>query len=102
MPDSSAKIDRPRIIKSANTFISLGVFLAVLLSGVGLLVSGVGWAVRWSDRNVEAAKIETLQVHRVDTLYERIRKAEKRLELLELRARKLEVALGSQQKTSNP
>ena len=95
MSDSSGKIDRPRIIKAANTFVPLGVLVAVLLSGAAL----AGW---WSDRNVAAAKTETLQIHRVDTLYERISKAEKRLELLELRARNLEVTLGVQQKTSNP
>ena len=95
MPDSGSAIDRPRIIKAANTFVPIGVLVAVLLSGAGL----AGW---WSDRNVEDAKRETLQIHRVDTLYERISKAEKRLELLELRARNLEVTLGVQQKTSNP
>lgn len=95
MPDSSNKINRPRIIKAANTFVPLAVLVAVVLSGI----AAAGW---WSDRNVEDAKRETLQIHRVDTLYERIRKAEKRLELLELRARKLEVTLGSRQQTSNP
>ena len=95
MSDSDNKIDRPRIIKAANTFVPVGVLLAVLLSSIGL----AGW---WSDRNVEDAKVETLQVHRVDTLYERIKSAEKRLELLEFRARKLEIALGSHPKRSNP
>jgi len=93
--DSNGVIDRPRIIKAANTFVPIGVLVAVILSAAAL----AGW---WSDRNVELAKTATLQVHRVDTLYERIKKAEKRLELLELRARKLEVALGSKQQTSNP
>lgn len=95
MGDASGVTDKPRIIKAANTFVPLGVLAAVVLSGILL----AGW---WSDRNVEAAKTETLQTYRVDTLYERILKAEKRLELLELRARKLEIALGVQQKTSNP
>lgn len=87
MSDHSGIIDKPQFISAVRVVVPVGVFVAILLACANL---GVGWTAR----RVEDAVIQTGQSHKINTLYHRIEEAERRLKLVELRARKIEVALG--------
>lgn len=87
MPDSSGIIDKPQFISAVRVVVPVSLLVVIVLACAQLAVS-------WSGRQVADAVIQTRQSHEIGTLYHRIEEAERRLKLLEVRARKIEVAFG--------